>query len=155
MKKYFFLLFIILLGNNLNAHKYDHNNLIINHPYTNQIRPGTKNSVFFIKNITNNSQKKEELIKVTTPYAETVEIHKTIKDNNIMKMRKIDKIEIPSNKSISLSKNNKNGYHIMLINIDEKLKNKEEFPATLFFTNRPPKKIMIEVHDKKNSSHEH
>ena len=155
MRKYFFLLLIVLISNNLNAHEYVHNDLIIKHPYTNQIRPGTKNSVFYINNIINNSQKKEELIKVTSPYAETVEIHKTIKDNNIMKMRKIDKIEIPSNKSVSLSKNNKNGYHIMLINIDGKLKNKEEFPATLFFTNRPPKKIIIEVQNKKNNSHKH
>ena len=49
MRKYFFLLLIVLISNNLNAHEYDHNDLIIKHPYTNQIRPGTKNSVFYIK----------------------------------------------------------------------------------------------------------
>ena len=128
MRKYFFLLLIVLISNNLNAHEYDHNDLIIKHPYTNQIRPEQK-FVFYIENII---AKEERLIKVTSPYAETVEIHRTIKDNNIMKMRKIDKIEIPSNK-VSHIKNNKNGYHIMLINIDGKLKNKEVSCYIVFY----------------------
>ena len=73
---------------------------------------------------------------MTSPHAKTVEIHKTLKDKNIMKMRKIDKIEIPVGKSLSLAENNKNGYHIMLINISDNLKTKKKFPATLFFKNR-------------------
>lgn len=59
------------------------------------------------------------LLAVSTPSAPVAEIHEMRMDGNVMKMRAIDKLEIPAGKTVELRPG---GYHIMLMNLKAPLK---------------------------------
>lgn len=72
----------------------------------------------------------DELLSVTSPVAETVEIHSMQDDNGIMKMRKVESLPLPKDAEVVLAPT---GYHIMLIKLKAPLKYGEAFPVTLNF----------------------
>ena len=113
---------------------FSNNGLEITKPSTNQARPGQNNLVVYIDQITNLTSKALSIVSVTSPIAEKVELHTMSIKNNIMRMEKVDRLTIPSKGSISLKQGNKNGYHIMLFNI-EKESTRNNFPMSLYLSN--------------------
>ena len=71
-----------------------------------------------------------QLISAATPVATTVEIHQMQMDGNMMHMRQIDTINLPTGKLVKLDSSN---YHIMLINLQTPLKAGTFIPLTLNF----------------------
>ena len=113
---------------------FSNNGLKITKPSTNEVRPGQNNLVVYIDQIINLTSKTLNITSVTSPIAEKVELHTMSVKNNIMRMEKVDRLTIPSKGSISLKKGNKNGYHIMLFNI-EKESTRNNFPMSLYLSN--------------------
>ena len=113
---------------------FSNNGLEITKPSTNQARPGQNNLVVYIDQITNLTSKALSIVSVTSPIAEKAELHTMSVKNNIMRMERVDRLTIPSKGSISLKQGNKNGYHIMLFNI-EKESTRNNFPMSLYLSN--------------------
>lgn len=113
---------------------FSNNGLEITKPSTNEARPGQNNLVVYIDQITNLTSKALTIVSVTSPIAEKVELHTMSVKNNIMRMERVDRLTIPSKGSISLKQGNKNGYHIMLFNI-EKESTRNNFPMSLYLSN--------------------
>lgn len=89
-----------------------------------------------------NSDIDDKLIGASSPVAERVEIHTMADDNGIMKMRKVDGIDLAANKPVILDAA---GYHLMLINLTAPLKAESEFEVTLTFEKSEPKTVTVPV----------
>lgn len=72
----------------------------------------------------------DELLSVTTPICDHVEIHKMSEENGIMKMRRVDSIIVTKNAETKLDPT---GYHLMLIGLKSALQDGQKFPVTLHF----------------------
>ncbi|MEO8598374.1 MAG: copper chaperone PCu(A)C [bacterium] len=68
------------------------------------------------------------LIEVRSPAANAVEIHQMSMNNNIMKMRAVSGLDLPAGKTVDLKPG---GYHIMLINLKQQVKEGDLVPVTL------------------------
>jgi hypothetical protein len=75
------------------------------------------------------------LTSISTPVAAMAEVHQTINDNGVMKMRAVKSLGIDRGKSVTLAPS---GYHIMLMNLKQALKQGESFPVTLTFAKAGP-----------------
>lgn len=81
--------------------------------------------------ITNTGQTNDRLISVSSARSGKAEIHEMAIDHDVMIMRELPKgLEIPAGKSVKLSPG---GYHLMLMNIAEPLKQGQVNKLTLKF----------------------
>lgn len=62
--------------------------------------------------IHNPSAEAVALVGVTSPQFETIEMHRTSLKNGMMRMEKVDKIEVPAGSELRLEPN---GYHLMMM----------------------------------------
>lgn len=77
-----------------------------------------------------NSGPADSLTGVSTPVAATAELHRTTNDNGVMKMRAVPSLAIGHDQSVTLAPS---GYHIMLTNLKQTLRQGDSFPVTLTF----------------------
>lgn len=84
----------------------------------------------------------DRLISASTPDAETVEIHDHIRDGDVMRMRRIDGVDIPAEGSAVLQPG---GKHLMLIGLKIPLFEETVFPMTLVFEKAGPVEIEVIV----------
>ena len=101
----------------------------------------SKNGAAYL-NIQNHGDRAHLLIGAETPLAKKVEIHIHTMDGQIMRMRKTDRIGIAPNKSIKMAPG---GIHLMLLNLERKLQQGEEFPLVLKFQSIDPINIKVKV----------
>jgi protein SCO1/2 len=80
--------------------------------------------------IVNTGHQPDALVSATSELAETVEIHSTQMDGDVMRMRAVDRIEIPAGERVELAPG---GYHIMLVNLKRSIEPGEEIPLVLRF----------------------
>ena len=111
------------------AHDYTLGNLRIEHPYARPTPPGarTGGAYFAIRNI---GKAGDRLLRVSSPVAQTVEIHSMTMDGNLMKMRAVQALDIPPGSMVSLGTG---GYHVMLMGLHQPLAVGDEVPLTLMF----------------------
>lgn len=74
----------------------------------------------------------DRLVAVATPAAGTAELHQTIRDGDVMKMRPVDGVPIASGKPVTFAPG---GYHVMLMDLKQPLREGQSFPLTLTFQN--------------------
>ena len=72
----------------------------------------------------------DTLTGASTPVAAMAELHETINDNGVMKMRSVASVPITPGKPVTLAPR---GYHIMLMDLKQPLKEGDSFPVTLSF----------------------
>src|SRR3990172_1297858 len=68
------------------------------------------------------------LVGVASPVAARAELHTMTMDGGVMKMRPLDKLDLPAGKTVNLKPG---GHHVMLIDIRRELKAGESVPLTL------------------------
>lgn len=81
-------------------------------------------------NISNGGSQDDRLISAGSSVSEVVEIHQSSMVDDVMKMQRVDGIEIPANGAVSLEPG---GYHVMLINLEEDFKPGDTFSLSLNF----------------------
>jgi periplasmic copper chaperone A len=86
--------------------------------------PGQKASGAFM---TLSSAKGAVLTGASSPVAKTVEIHEMKHEGEVMKMRAVQRVELPAGKAVALD----GGYHIMLMGLSKELKAGDKVPLTL------------------------
>ncbi|GAB4227683.1 MAG: copper chaperone PCu(A)C [Methyloligellaceae bacterium] len=83
------------------------------------------------------------LTGVRTPASARAEIHRTIQDNGVMRMRPVKEgIEIPANGEVVFKPG---GYHVMLLDLTRPLKEGESFPLTLEFAAQRTIEVQVQV----------
>ena len=103
--------------------------LIIETPWTRATPGGAKVAGGFLK-ITNTGSAPDRLIGGTLPLAEKVEVHEMAMADGIMKMRRLDALDIPPGKSIELKPGS---YHVMFMGLKDGLKAGGTITGTLVF----------------------
>ncbi len=82
------------------------------------------------------------LTGVSSPVAGTVEMHEMRMDGNIMKMRALDKLELPAGKTVKFTPG---AYHLMLLELKRPLRAGEVVPLTLMIEARDGKRTKVEI----------
>jgi len=83
------------------------------------------------------------LVSVQTPVAGMAEVHEMAMDGNVMKMRAVDGgLDLPAGKAVELKPS---GYHVMLMDLKQPLKDGESVPLTLVVEARDGKRETLEV----------
>ena len=82
------------------------------------------------------------LIEARSPVAGVVEIHEMKMENNVMKMRQVDGLDVPAGKAVELKPG---GYHVMLMDLKEQMKEGASVPVTLVFEGADKKRETVEV----------
>ena len=101
----------------------------VSDPYALAVPSGQPNSAVFMT-LVNNSKENRALVAAETPSARVVELHTHVHEDGMMKMRKIDKIDIPAGQTVTLKPS---GLHVMLIGLKEKLEPGKEAHMNLIF----------------------
>ena len=72
----------------------------------------------------------DRVVSASSPVAERVELHETIRDGDVMRMREVEAIELPAGQTVELKPG---GLHLMLMGLKAPLKAGETVPVTLKF----------------------
>ena len=84
----------------------------------------------------------DRLTGASTPVAKMAELHSMTMDNGVMKMRQVDGIDLPAGQAVTLKPN---GYHIMLMDLAQPLKEGQTFPLTLSFAKAGSENVTVTV----------
>ena len=121
--------------------------------YTNEVRPGQSTIAIYLDTIKNSSNKDVDLIAVSSPLAKSIEIHSMQIVDNVMKMKKEEKISIPAKSKVSLGKKNPNGYHLMVFGVSPQIEEKKIFTVNLSFSNG--ENLLTNITVKKHTENQH
>lgn len=83
-----------------------------------------------------------KLVGVSTPVAQSVELHRMSTDNGMMTMREVKDIELPAGKMVDLGES---GYHLMLIGLKQPIKEGMAVPYTVTVRLSDKKSVKLEV----------
>ena len=111
--------------------------------------PNVPNSAAFFV-IKNNSDKDIAITSANSDIAEKNELHTHIKENEMMKMMKIEKLVVPAKSSLELKSG---GDHVMLMGLKKELKVGDEINLELSFSDGDKKKIKVPVKDLASTMH--
>ena len=111
--------------------------------------PNVPNSAAFFV-IKNNSDKDIAITSANSDIAEKNELHTHIKENQMMKMMKIEKLVVPAKSSLELKSG---GDHVMLMGLKKELKAGDEINLELSFSDGDKKKIKVPVKDLASTMH--
>ena len=111
--------------------------------------PNVPNSAAFFV-IKNNSDKDIAITSANSDIAEKNELHTHIKENQMLKMMKIEKLVVPAKSSLELKSG---GDHIMLMGLKKELKVGDEINLELSFSDGDKKSIKVPVKDLASTMH--
>jgi|GEM_PF-599080 len=146
--------FVFTLSSNVIAHDYDEGNIEVAHPWA---RPtpiaSVPGAVYFA--IRNKGKWKDELVSVSVPegFAERVEMHETVNQDGMMRMRKINNtLTIPAGGELKFQPG---GSHVMLIGLSKALKLGSKFPAVFNFEKSGPIEVSVWVESTEEQEIDH
>ena len=111
--------------------------------------PNVPNSAAFFV-IKNNSDKDIAITSANSDVAEKNELHTHIKENQMLKMMKIEKLVVPAKSSLELKSG---GDHVMLMGLKKELKAGDEINLELSFSDGDKKNIKVPVKDLASTMH--
>lgn len=82
------------------------------------------------------------LVEVRSPIAGVVEIHEMAIQGDVMRMRAVDGVDLPSGKSVELRPG---GYHVMLMALNRTLNAGDSVPLTLVFETPDKRRETLEL----------
>ncbi len=105
--------------------------------------------------LTLNASGDDALIGVESDCCKIIEMHEMTMKNDVMRMRRVEKIALPDHEDVKLKSG---GYHLMLIGLKKPLEAGDKIPVTLNFEHAKPVDAVLQV--KRRSSkpvahHEH
>ena len=121
------------------AHEFKLGAIRIGHPYARATLPGQPNGGAYLR--LENAGPDDRLVAASAPVSPRVELHESTMEGDVMRMRQLEAIPVPSNRVVVLQPN---GLHIMLLGLKEPLKKGATFPLTLRFEKAG--EVTVEVH---------
>jgi copper(I)-binding protein len=92
--------------------------------------------------VTIQSPTADRLVSASTPVAKKAELHTMSMQGMVMKMRPISGVDIPADQPVSLKPG---GEHIMLMGLNQPLREGQSFPLTLDFEKAGPRTVTVAV----------
>ena len=86
--------------------------------------------------------KDTKLVSASSPITPVVEVHEMAMQDNVMKMRQVPTVELPAGKTVELKPG---GYHVMLMDLKQQVKEGDTVPLTLVFEGKDGKRETQEV----------
>jgi copper(I)-binding protein len=132
--------------------------ITVNDPYVRAVPPGQPNSASFMV-LHNKGEKGSALTAASSPAAEVVELHTHTMEEGMMRMREVEKIDLPAGEVVKLQPG---GLHVMLIGLKQKLVPDELVPLTLTFedgsslqVDAPVRKLTMQMKQGGQKGHMH
>lgn len=88
------------------------------------------------------SAKATRLVDVQSPVAGRAEVHQMAMEGQTMRMQKADGIDLPAGQTVNLGAG---GYHVMLFDLKQQLKEGGQVPLTLTFVGADKKREAVTV----------
>ncbi|WP_137179647.1 copper chaperone PCu(A)C [Roseomonas sp. AR75] len=133
------------------AHDYTAGDLRIGHPWTRAAGANGNGAGFMT--IRNTGGQADKLLSASTPIARVVELHTHVRDGDVMRMRPVADIPVPAGQTVRLRPG---GLHVMLIGLNEPLRQGQEVPLTLRFERAGEVNVMLAIESAGASgSHHH
>ncbi|MFA5124166.1 copper chaperone PCu(A)C [Zavarzinia sp.] len=82
------------------------------------------------------------LVEAKSPVAGVVEVHEMVMEKDVMKMRAMKGLDLPAGKTVELKPG---GYHVMLMDLKEQMKDGATVPVTLVIEGKDKKRSTVEV----------
>lgn len=120
---------LLLASVPLGAHEYASRDVTVAHPWARAMPGGAKVGSVYLEMKAKRGPG-DRLVAAHSATAGSVEVHSHIMEQGIAKMRRVDGIAVPGGKSIVLRPD---GFHIMLIDLKEPLKEGDLTTVTLVF----------------------
>ncbi len=98
-------------------------------PYARAVPPGQPNSAVFMS-LTNRSSKDRALVGAESSAAKVVELHTHVNEGGMMRMRRVERIDLPAGQSVALKPG---GLHVMLIGLKQNMAAGDEVDLTLIY----------------------
>jgi len=86
--------------------------------------------------------KDTRLVSASSPVTPVVEVHEMAMQDNVMRMRQIAALDLPAGKAVELKPG---GYHVMLLDLKQQVKEGDTVPLTLVFEGKDGKRETVEV----------
>lgn len=103
--------------------------IVVEDPWVREVPPVSTMSAAFMK-VANLGDEEDVLVGVKTDVSKVAEIHTTIMEDGMMKMRRLKEVPIPPGKTVEFRPM---GKHIMLIDLKKPLKVGEKVKLILIF----------------------
>jgi copper(I)-binding protein len=97
-------------------------------------------AVYFV--IVNSTATADRLIGVSSPASDIIELHTTVRDGSVLRMREVQSVEIPARGRIELRPG---GLHVMVMGLDRPLTLGTTLPLTLRFEKSGTIDIQVEI----------
>ena len=123
------------------AHEFKLGQLHVDHPWARATIGQVKNGAAYLT-VANHSDQPDTLVGVDSPVAKRVELHTHMMEDGVMKMRKLDGIEVNPGEPAVLAPG---GLHIMLIGLHAPLVEGESFPLTLTFEQAGSVEVEVKI----------
>jgi copper(I)-binding protein len=128
--------FLILLSSNLWAASVSIEGAYVRH------MPPTQTVSGAFMTFKNSTDKDRAVVSVESDIAERVELHAHLHENGVMKMRQVEKIEIPAGGETALAPG---GFHVMLIGLKQPLELGQMVAIKFNFDDGSSEQIQAEV----------
>ena len=147
----FVLLAGALLCGAATADDYPVKTLRVSNPFARATPPGAKVAGAFMS-MENQGKEADRLVSASSPVAGVVEIHEMGMDGGIMTMRAVKSIELKPGAKVELRPG---GYHVMLEDLKQPLKQGDQIPVTLTFEKAGKVEIKVKVEAMGAAAHTH
>jgi copper(I)-binding protein len=114
----------------------------VERPWTRATPPGAKVGAGFMQ--LRNAGAADRVVGASSPVAGSVEMHITVRDGDVMKMREVKSFEVPAGGSFELKPG---GAHLMLLSLKRPLKKGEKVPLTLKLEKGGELKVELSVEE--------
>jgi copper(I)-binding protein len=103
------------------------------------IKGGTGGAFLTLRNT---GSQLDRLVSASTPLARSTEVHETVRDGEVMRMRPVAGLEVPPGGSITLRPG---GAHLMMMGLTEALRPGTTLPLTLTFEHAGKVELQVPV----------
>jgi hypothetical protein len=113
----------------------------IEKPFARSALQHQRNSAIFMQ--LNNAGSSAAIVSASSPAADVVELHTHIKDNGVMRMRRIPQIDLPQGQTVELRPG---GLHVMLIGLRRDLNVGDDVALSLEFSDGSRRELSAPIH---------
>lgn len=132
------------------AHGVSQGNLLLDHPYAVPSLAGVSNGAAYLRGIKNRGDLPDRLLSASSPIAARVELHRSVLDGGVMRMRAVPAIDLPPQAVTPLRHSGE--YHLMLIDLKQPLKDGDRFDMTLNFERAGTQTVKVWVQTPRDAS---
>ena len=124
----------------VHAHSFKLGAIDIGHPYARPTVAGQPMGGGYLS--LDNQGRDDKLVSATAAVSASVELHSMSMEGDVMRMRQVDAIALPTGKLVELKPG---GYHLMFVGLKAPLKAGDKFPMKLKFQNAGEVEVTVNV----------